>query len=83
MPMECPNKCGETFERRQLDTHISSECAKRVTHCEHCFEIVPAQQMELHEKECPSVKRPCPNDCGVMRNKEEVRSITVNLVFQR
>ncbi|XP_075246294.1 TNF receptor-associated factor 4-like [Convolutriloba macropyga] len=70
--MECPNKCGDTFERRHLDTHISDVCLKRVLHCPHCSDIVPAQEMDLHEKECPSVKRPCPNDCGAKRTKAEM-----------
>lgn len=32
----CPNSCGESLQRRHLESHLSDTCPKRPFTCEHC-----------------------------------------------
>ena len=34
--IECPNKCGVTLERKEMELHTSKECPKRKVTCEFC-----------------------------------------------
>ena len=73
MLMECPNKCGVTFERRALDRHISDECSKRSMHCPHCSDVISAKEADQHNNECPAIELPCPNECGEKMRRDQVR----------
>ena len=55
--MECPNslvncslKCGLTLTRKELNTHITNECTKRLVPCIHCSNKVTADSMEVSQQ---------------------------------
>ena len=55
--MECPNslvncslKCGLTLTRKELNTHITNECTKRLVPCIHCSNKVAADSMEVSQQ---------------------------------
>ena len=59
----CPNNCGTTVERLNLQHHELKECPKRLQQCRMCAEKIPFEDMEKHPHLCPNVKISCPNLC--------------------
>ena len=51
---ECPNRqvdctlgCGQSLPKHNLSLHISSQCSKRPTECQHCNTSVPLHDLEV------------------------------------
>ena len=64
--VECPNKCEQPVEKRNLNTHLANCCPKREFTCQHCnfkatYEIVSND----HWPQCSFYPVPCPNACGI------------------
>ena len=63
--VECPNKCDQKLQKRNVDTHLANECTNREYRCPHCnftdtFHIVTEQHWEV----CSYYPLACPNRCG-------------------
>ena len=50
----CPNKkvkcslgCGGLFQDGDLETHMTSECPKRLCSCEHCKQDIPLDSIQV------------------------------------
>ena len=62
---ECPNKCGQSTLRYQLNNHMKNECLLRAVKCPDCkqegtfWEII-----NIHPHTCLKAKIPCPRKCG-------------------
>ena len=71
----CPNQCvsGSTFIRRDLFTHLESECPRRKVSCTHCKKEGEYQEITTtHLEECPKLEIKCPNPgCEVSYLSEE------------
>ena len=50
-PLECPQNCGKTPERKHLESHISKECSFTVIDCD--FQHVGCE-VRLHRKDMPT-----------------------------
>ena len=62
----CPSKCGENVLKSHLTKHSKEVCMHRKVECKFCqltgyYKIITGS----HYNECPKVKIPCPNDCGI------------------
>ncbi|XP_032234121.2 TNF receptor-associated factor 4 isoform X2 [Nematostella vectensis] len=57
--------CGRRISRAEITTHMSDECPRRLTKCQHCRVMVKFEDVETHHQSCPSFPLSCPNNCGV------------------
>ena len=69
--VECPSKCDQKVQKRNLATHLEKDCHKREFMCPYCtykatFEIVS----NVHWPECLLFPLKCPNRCGVTCERE-------------
>ena len=69
--VECPSKCDQKVQKRNLATHVEIDCPKREFMCPYCtykatFEIVS----NVHWLECLLFPLKCPNRCGVTCERE-------------
>jgi len=53
----CPNKCGETFVKSQLESH-KKQCLNRPIRCE-CGQEIPFTLLEPHKDEECEFEKPC------------------------
>ena len=61
--VECPNKCVQKVQKRNVDTHLANECQNRDYRCPHCKLSIKFCVFVAHYKVCPSSPIPCPNNC--------------------
>ena len=64
--VRCPNACGKTPRRHQLDRHLNEKCAKRVIQCKwKCDVDIFADAATYHESTvCTKRELLCPDQCG-------------------
>ena len=64
--IECPEKCGQQVQKRQLAAHIANECPERDFVCQYCgFKATYAIISNKHWPECQNYPVPCPNECNI------------------
>ena len=64
--VSCPNQCSEQVMRKELESHLLSDCQQREHTCSTCNQSGPYQTMTTtHMDSCPEAIVPCPNECGV------------------
>ena len=63
--VECGNKCGEWFHRRDITTHKTKHCKKRPYSCYHCgdYNSTFEDVTERHYPQCGEFPVKCPNEC--------------------
>ncbi len=61
----CPNKCGETCQRRLMGSHLSSSCMKRPFTCKYCKFWCTFDVVCKHYGQCTKFPLLCPNKCEV------------------
>ena len=53
-PLLCPNNCATCLKRKQIDSHIETECPNTVVECRYerfgCKQVVKRCEMEEHKK---------------------------------
>ena len=63
--VKCPLKCGQSLQRRDLEKHQSSECAKRPFSCLYCDHKSSYEKVfDDHLPKCQRVPKVCPNKCS-------------------
>ena len=64
--IECPEKCGQQIQKRQLAAHIANECPERDFVCQYCgFKATYVIISNKHWPECQNYPVPCPNECSI------------------
>ena len=64
--IECPEKCGQQIQKRQLANHIANECPERDFVCQYCgFKATYDIVSNKHWPECQNYPVPCPNECNI------------------
>ena len=71
--VDCPLKCDEKIEKRNIDQHTANKCVKRDHVCPYCsfkatYEIIH----NTHWPECKYYPLMCPNRCGVTCERSEM-----------
>ena len=66
--------CGEIFQRKDLGEHKSNKCPKRPYSCDYCNNYEPTCEdvTTNHWPVCPSRPVPCPNQCGVYPERQNL-----------
>ena len=54
-PVPCPNQCGSTIQRQNIDSHVADECPLKAIDCDFyhvgCAVKLPRQDMPEHQRE--------------------------------
>ena len=63
--VDCPLKCGERIQRRNLTRHRSKECSKRPFTCKYCdYQSTHDKIVNDHWPKCQRYPLACPNNCS-------------------
>ena len=71
--VEC-TLCLQPFQRCYLQAHQSDDCSKRPFACQHCnqLEATFEEVTQSHWPVCPSFPLPCPNNCDLVLQRQEL-----------
>ncbi len=64
----CPNACNTKPMRKNIQLHLETECAKRLTSCLKCEQEIEYRDLDNHmSRRCPKRRYTCPhcNEAGV------------------
>ena len=63
--VDCPLKCGERIQRRNLAQHKSNRCSKRPFTCKYCdYQSTHDKVVNDHWPKCQRYPLVCPNNCS-------------------
>ena len=62
--VECPKKCVQKVQKRNVDTHLANECPNREYRCPHCNFQNKFHVVSDHFDVCRYYPLACPNRCG-------------------
>ncbi|XP_022806159.1 TNF receptor-associated factor 5-like [Stylophora pistillata] len=63
--MMCPNAgCGESFTRRDMNSHREFNCSWRKVNCKFCKESYILRNKQKHYNVCQKFPVLCTNKCG-------------------
>ncbi|XP_065902837.1 TNF receptor-associated factor 5-like isoform X2 [Dysidea avara] len=70
--VKCSNECGKVLQRRNLTSHVETECPHCKINCQYCHITGEHQFIEgEHKEQCPKLPLPCPNKCEVVNVPRE------------
>ena len=88
--VECPKKCVQKVQKRNVDTHLANECPNRHYRCQHCNFASTFCVVSKHFDVCRYYPLACPNRCGVTFERDDLddhmkmcRLEEVNCVFAK
>ena len=64
--VNCPQKCGQLFERKDVAIHITNDCKFREVCCEHCGITTTHLLLDNHFITCEQLPIPCPKNCHML-----------------
>ena len=62
--VDCPSKCNQKVQKRNVDTHLANHCPNRDYTCPHCFFKATFREVSEHFEVCQYYPLVCPNRCG-------------------
>ena len=66
--VDCPLKCGERIQRRNLAQHKSNECSKRPFTCKYCdYQSTHDKVVNDHWLKCQRYPLVCPKSCSATK----------------
>ena len=71
--VECPIKCVQKVQKRNVDTHLANECPNRDYRCPHCNFANKYHVVSKHFDVCPYYPIACPNRCGVTFERDDLQ----------
>ena len=70
--VECPKKCVQKVQKRNVDTHLANECPNRDYRCPHCNFASSFCVVSKHFDVCRYYPLACPNRCGVTFERDDL-----------
>ena len=71
----CSNKCGESFQRRNIRVHLMKCCPNRQIVCKYCdYQDTYINVHDKHYPKCLQYPVPCPNNCGIVNVERSLMS---------
>ena len=70
--VECPKKCVQKVQKRNVETHLANECPNRDYRCPHCNFTNKYHVVSKHFDVCPYYPLACPNRCGVTFERDDL-----------
>ena len=71
--VECPNRCVQKVQKRNVDTHLANECPNRDYRCPHCNFANKYHVVSKHFDVCPYYPLACPNRCGATFERDDLQ----------
>ena len=71
--VECPKKCVQKVQKRNVETHLANECPNRDYRCPHCNFTNKYHVVSEHFDVCPYYPLACPNRCGVNYERDNLQ----------
>ena len=73
--------CHAPYARKEIQQHQGSKCGKRPFSCEYCanYNSTCDDVMDNHWPVCPSRPVPCPNECGVYPERQNLKAHMSNV----
>ena len=71
--VECPKKCVQKVQKRNVDTHLANECPNRDYRCPHCNFANKYHVVSKHFGVCPYYPLACPNRCGATFERDDLQ----------
>ena len=71
--VECPKKCVQKVQKRNVDTHLANECPNRDHRCPHCNFANQYHVVFKHFDVCPYYPLACPNRCGATFERDDLQ----------
>ena len=62
--VDCPSKCNQKVQKRNVDTHLANHCPNRDYTCPHCSFKATFREVSEHYDVCRYYPLVCPNRCG-------------------
>ena len=62
--VDCPSKCNQKVQKRNVDTHLANHCLNRDYTCPHCSFKATFREVSEHFEVCRYYPLACPNRCG-------------------
>ena len=70
--VECPKKCVQKVQKRNVDTHLANECRNRDYRCPHCNFANKFHVVSKHFDVCPYYPLACLNRCGATFERDDL-----------
>ena len=70
--VECPKKCVQKVQKRNVDTHLANECPNRDYRCPHCNFDYKYHVVSKHFDVCLYYPLACPNRCGATFERDDL-----------
>ena len=70
--VECPKKCVQKVQKRNVDTHLANECPNRDYRCPHCNFANKFHVVSKHFDVCLYYPLACPNRCGATFERDDL-----------
>ena len=76
----CCTYCKEKVQRQHIQVHKTKHCTKRPFNCEYCLNYNSHLDNVVHDHwpVCGSYPYPCPNECGLFPQRQNVDSHVSN-----
>ena len=71
--VECPKKCVQKVQKRNVDTHLANECPNRDYRCPHCNFANKYHVVSEHFDVCTYYPLACPNRCGATFERDDLQ----------
>ena len=68
--VDCPSKCNQKVQKRNVDTHLANHCPNRDYTCPHCSLKATFCEVFEHFEVCQYYPLVCPNRCGASFERE-------------
>ena len=62
--VDCPSKCNQKVQKRNVNTHLANHCPNRDYTCPHCSFKATFREVSEHFEVCRYYPLVCPNRCG-------------------
>ena len=70
--VQCPKKCVQKVQKRNVDAHLANECPNRYYRCPHCNFASTFCVVSKHFDVCRYYPLACPNRCGVTFERDDL-----------
>ena len=71
--VECPKKCVQKVQKRNVDTHLANDCTNRDYRCPHCNFANKYHVVTKHFDVCLYYPLACPNRCGATFERDDLQ----------
>ena len=70
--VDCPSKCNQKVQKRNVDTHLANHCRNRDYICPHCSFKATFREVSEHFEVCRYYPLVCPNRCGASFERDDL-----------